>query len=273
MALAVAEKGPSSLALRTFSALVMAPLAAGAILLGWPYFDILVAAGCAVLAWEWDRLCGGRFQLAGWLLLGVVLASVAVAGLGLEPQALLLACLGALLIQRVAEAQGGASPLWQAAGSLYFSVPAIALLWLRDAFGAPLVLWLFLAVWATDIAAFAAGRLIGGPHLAPRLSPNKTWAGLAGGMIGAAAVGALLARGTGADGVGVVAGLSALLAVVAQAGDLAESAVKRHFKVKDASGLIPGHGGLLDRVDGLLAAAPAVALLQLVTGGSVLAWR
>jgi phosphatidate cytidylyltransferase len=157
---------------------------------------------------------------------------------------------------------------------LYVGVPATALLWLRDvAHGDRLVLWLFIVVWATDIGAYAVGRLVGGPRLAPRLSPHKTWAGLGGGIAAAAAAGAAAARGFASADAAILTVLSAVLAVVAQIGDLVESAVKRHFKVKDMSSLIPGHGGLFDRVDGLLAAAPAVALVQLIWGGSVLAWR
>ena len=268
---AVAERG--SLVLRTVSALVLAPIAVGAILLGRPAFDLLVAAGSGVLAWEWDRLCGeGRFGRTGVALLAVVLATVLASTLGLPGAALVIASVGAILIDRLA--QGSPHRHWRAAGALYLGLPAIALLWLRgEADGEKIALWLFFVVWATDIGAYAAGRLIGGPHLAPRLSPNKTWAGLGGGIAAAAAAGAAVGRGLASADVGVLAALSAALAIVAQAGDLTESAIKRRFRVKDMSGLIPGHGGLFDRVDGLLAAAPAAALVQLLWGGSVLAWR
>ena len=264
-----------SLALRTLSALVLAPIAVGAILLDRPAFDLLVAAGAGVLVWEWDGLCGeGRFGRTGVALLAVVLATVLAVSLGFAASACALALAGAFLVDRLAVAQGSPTPRWRGAGALYLGVPAIALLWLRDdANGEKVVLWLFIVVWATDIGAYAAGRLIGGPHLAPRLSPHKTWAGLGGGIAAAAAAGAAVARGLASADAGVLTALSAALAVVAQLGDLTESAIKRHFNVKDVSGLIPGHGGLFDRVDGLLAAAPAVALVQLLWGGSVLAWR
>lgn len=274
MAPAVADKGLSSLTLRTLSALIMAPIAAEAVLLGWPYLDLLVAAGCAVLAWEWCRLCGsGRLGLVGWTLLGAVLASIVVASLGHEFEALVLALLGALLVHWIALTQAAANAIWLAAGTPYLALPAVALLWLRTESGAYVVLWLFLVVWATDMGAYTVGRLIGGPHLAPRLSPNKTWAGLVGGVATAAGTGALLGRAMGVSGLGFLVGLSAAIAIVAQIGDLIESAFKRHFNVKDTSGLIPGHGGLLDRVDGLLAAVPAAALIQLASGGSILSWR
>lgn len=270
---AVAER--DSLALRAASALVLALIAVGATLLGGPAFDLLVAAGAGVLVWEWDRLCGeGRFGLAGVALLAAALATVLAASLGLTASAVAMVLGGALVVDRLAAALGSPHPHWRGAGALYVGLPAIALLWLRDeAHGERLVLWLFIVVWATDIGAYAVGRLVGGPHLAPRLSPHKTWAGLGGGIVAAAVAGAAVARGLASADAGVLTALSAALAVVAQLGDLAESAIKRHFSVKDMSGLIPGHGGLFDRVDGLLAAAPAVALVQLLWGGSVLAWR
>lgn len=270
----VAEATLGGLTLRILSALALAPIAVAAILLGWPYFELLVALGGGVLAWEWDRLCGGgRFGPSGWLLVAIVLASIASASLDLSWLALAVTALGALLVHGVADAKKLPNPVWQALGALYLGIPSIALLWLRTESGAFAVLWLFLAVWATDIGAYTVGRLAGGPRLAPRLSPNKTWAGLAGGVLAAAAVGALFARDFGVSRPGLLAGLGAAVALVAQAGDLTESAVKRHFKVKDTSALIPGHGGLFDRVDGLLAAAPALALVELLSGGSIPAWR
>jgi len=139
------------------------------------------------------------------------------------------------------------------------------------------VLWLVALVIATDIGAYFAGRLIGGPKLMPRISPKKTWAGRVGGMAAAACIGALattlVAGDEGRAPVMAVALLSALLAVVAQTGDLAESAVKRNFNVKDSGTLIPGHGGLFDRLDGFLITLPALALLVALTGMSVLQWQ
>jgi len=145
--------------------------------------------------------------------------------------------------------------------------------------GFALVLAPLLLVWATDIGAYAIGRRLGGPLLWPRWSPRKTWAGLIGGAGCAALAGWGTARALmyidplGISSVLPLVLVSAGLAIVEQFGDLAESVAKRRFGVKDSSGLIPGHGGLLDRLDGLLAVVPAVALLTLIGGGSVVTWR
>jgi phosphatidate cytidylyltransferase len=271
---AVAESRRGDFALRVVSALVMAPVAAVAILRGGAYFDALIALGGAVLAWEWDRLCGGgRFRNSGWVLLATVLGSVVAASLRGMAGAFLVLALGSCLVYGAATIAKLPNRFWRVGGVAYIGVPAVSLIWLRLNWGPDIVMWLFLVVWATDIGAYVVGRLVGGPRLAPMLSPNKTWAGFAGGLAAASAAGALFARGFTVSSPGIVAALCLPVSLVSQGGDLLESAIKRHFKVKDASTLIPGHGGLLDRVDSLLAAAPFVALMQLASGGEVLAWR
>ena len=163
---------------------------------------------------------------------------------------------------------------WLGAGLIYITVPCWALLDLRadPAHGQETLLWLFAVVWAADIGAYAFGRLIGGARLAPVISPNKTWAGLIGGIGMAGAAGGVTAIILGTAGLFTLAGWSAAVGAVSQAGDLAESWVKRHFGVKDTGAILPGHGGLFDRVDGLLAAAVAVALIEASAKGSILTW-
>ena len=128
-------------------------------------------------------------------------------------------------------------------------------------------MWTLLVVWATDVGGYFAGKGIGGPRLAPRLSPKKTWAGLVGGMVLAIGAASLFADFVSLASLELLAPAAAVLAVWSQVGDITESAVKRYFEAKDSGSLIPGHGGLLDRVDGLVFVAPAVALfLALYTG-------
>ena len=163
---------------------------------------------------------------------------------------------------------------WLVAGLIYIAVPCWALLDLRadPAHGQETLLWLFAVVWAADTGAYAFGRLIGGARLAPVISPNKTWSGLIGGIGMAGAAGGVTALFLGTAGLFTLAGWSAAIGAVSQAGDLAESWVKRHFGVKDTGAILPGHGGLFDRVDGLLAAAVAVALIKASTKSSILTW-
>jgi phosphatidate cytidylyltransferase len=162
---------------------------------------------------------------------------------------------------------------WTLAGIAYIGLPVVALIWLREQDqGRTTAFWLFIVVWATDIAAYAVGRVVGGWRLMPKVSPNKTWAGLVGGIAGAALAGAILGVALDSNA-WLLALAAAALALVAQGGDLLESAIKRHFGAKDSSKLIPGHGGLLDRIDGLMTAAPAAALMCLVAGEGIAAWR
>lgn len=153
--------------------------------------------------------------------------------------------------------------LWKVAGFFYALVPALALLWVRDRAdsGLEVIFWIFIVTWATDIGAYAAGKTIGGPKMAPRVSPNKTIAGLVGGMMAAGLLGALWAEYAGL-GAGYY-WIGAPLAAAAQAGDLFESWMKRRAGVKDSGNILPGHGGLFDRVDGLMVVAVLTAALLL----------
>ncbi|MGQ0664340.1 MAG: phosphatidate cytidylyltransferase [Pseudomonadota bacterium] len=265
------------LAWRVASALILAAVAVAALSAGVMAFAALVAAGAAVLAWEWTRLCGvGRFGVAGAAQAATVVAVAGSAMIGRPDVAAGLIGLGTAVVYAAARRGGFLRPAWVAAGTIYIGLPTVALLWLRgDAeAGRAMVLWLLVTVWATDIGAYFAGRMVGGRRLAPRLSPNKTWAGLMGAVAAASLVGVAVARlDPASPGAALLAAAGATMALVAQAGDLGESWIKRRFGVKDASHLIPGHGGLFDRVDGLVAAASMLAVWQWTSGGLGLSWR
>jgi phosphatidate cytidylyltransferase len=261
---------------RVLSALILAPVALGAAYFGRPAWDGLVAVMGAFMAWEWARLCGGgRLSRVGAVSMAITPAAVAVAALAGVIPALIIVGAGVVLIGVGASLEGARNPVWPAVGVAYVGVPCLAMAWLRarPEDGLATLLWVLALVWATDSGAYIAGRGLGGPKLAPRISPNKTWAGLIGGMIAAAGVGLVAAFLVSDVAAWIAALLSAALAVVEQAGDLFESAVKRHFGVKDSSRLIPGHGGVLDRVDGLLAVSLAVAGLSWAAGHTILIWR
>ena len=158
---------------------------------------------------------------------------------------------------------GVARALWRLGGMIYCALAAAALIWLRE-MGLLAVMLVVGAVIATDTCAYFAGRTFGGPKIAPRVSPSKTWTGLIGGMVGAAAFASLFAsRDVPAI---IVAGGGAGIALIAQAGDFFESWMKRRGRVKDSGKLIPGHGGLFDRVDGLLSVSFVIGLFFLISG-------
>jgi phosphatidate cytidylyltransferase len=160
-------------------------------------------------------------------------------------------------------------------GLAYVMLAGAAVLWLRNdpVAGRADVLFLLLTVWAGDVGAYLFGRWLGGPRLAPQVSPSKTWSGAAGGLLTAIATGLLAAHFLSHPATWRAALIAAALGVVAQAGDLMESFVKRQLEVKDSGHLIPGHGGLLDRLDGVLAAAPVATLLALIVGRGVVLWQ
>jgi phosphatidate cytidylyltransferase len=253
----------------------MIPVALAVVWYGAPWISALAAVAAAIMAWEWGRLVGRSTRLLDDLLLAAVAAvPVLVGGLVAAWLGLLVGLATILLQHRLARGRN-VQPAWTLSGLAWIIAPCIGFVWLRDApiGGAATVFWLLAVVWAIDTAAYAAGRTIGGPKLAPRISPKKTWAGLIGGLVAATIVGAVAALIVGSDRPWQTALLSGALAIVEQIGDMAESYAKRRFGAKDSGSLIPGHGGLLDRLDGMLAVVLAVVVLSLVTGGSVLTWR
>jgi phosphatidate cytidylyltransferase len=225
---------------------------------------LLVIASCVIVAWEWGRLVRDKsFDLIAIIEAVGVTALVVLATLGRPDLALigLAASVAAIGFVGLTSSKLG----WSIAGLTYAALPAWALVWIRSdpGFGAIAVLYLFAIAWTTDTASYAAGRLIGGPRLAPHISPRKTWSGFIIGALAPALVGYVFALALEGARPLRLAAVSVALALACQTGDLLESAVKRRFGTKDMSKLIPGHGGLLDRIDGLLAAAVLAGLIAL----------
>jgi phosphatidate cytidylyltransferase len=269
--LALAESG--RFRLRLLSALVLAPPVLAAAWLGGNFLAVVVILAAAGMGWEWGRLTGCHNAIATALVLATSVPSLAMA-FSAGRTAVVLAFAGAAAIWAASHAMPSATRGWAALGTVWIALPCVACLWLAGeaGVGRAAILWLFATVWASDSGAYAAGRALGGPRLAPRLSPNKTWAGVAGGLIAAGLVGWAAAGLTGAPAL-VVAPAGIAIGLAAQVGDLVESLAKRRFGVKDSGSLIPGHGGLLDRLDGMMTAAALQGLLTVIAGASPLAWR
>ena len=248
---------------RTLSALVLGPIFLLDLYAGGLWAEWLFAIIAVLMALEYTSIvhAGDKRQFAFHALAGLAAAMLAPGGWLLATITIIVV---ASIMSVMMRGRDGVVPIgwWATTGVAYVAVPTMALALLRNDAdrGWDALLWLALVVWSTDIGAYFAGRSIGGPKLVPRLSPKKTWAGLGGGVAAAAAASWLTCLWIGVPPT-VPALIAALLAIVAQAGDIYESALKRQFNLKDASNLIPGHGGILDRVDGLVAAAVVAAVI------------
>jgi phosphatidate cytidylyltransferase len=267
--------GTRNLVLRVASGIVLAPIAIGGAYVGGWLFLVLCAVAAGAILWEWTVLVTGRSDpnllAPGWAAL---LAALALAGMNEPGAAIGVIAIGAVLagglaVRRSPLASAPPHVAWAAAGVVYAGSALLGpALLRRDAeFGVTAVLFLAATVWITDIFAYFIGSALGGPRLWPRVSPKKTWSGAIGGLAGGVAAGTLVAYASGVGSPGV-AGIALVLSVLAQAGDLFESAVKRHFSAKDASWLIPGHGGVMDRLDGFLVAAVAALLIGILRQGT-----
>jgi phosphatidate cytidylyltransferase len=199
-------------------------------------------------------------SLAGFVL---ILLALGTAFLGGYSFAVFVALASVMIFYEWRRLVAGWGFGWKTAGFVYALLPALSLLWIRDRApqGLELLLWIFIVTWTTDIGAYFAGRAIGGPKLAPRISPNKTIAGLIGGVISAALAGYAWAELTSLSA--ALFWLAPVFALAAQAGDLFESWIKRKAGVKDSGNWLPGHGGALDRLDGLVVVATLTAVVQL----------
>ncbi len=270
----------ADLRIRILSALVLAPVAILILWLGGSSWSVLVAVIGAGVACEWVALCGSTVRAPPGILVPLAVTLAGALAAGAAYRTAMGAVLVGLLATRLAGVLRGGHrvrrPMSLAAGAVYVGLACIALIWLRQdgATGRLNTLFLLVVVWASDVGAYAFGRMLGGPKLAPRISPAKTWAGAGGGLIAAIALGyAVAVPLEAADPSWRIAAVAAGLSVAAQIGDLLESAAKRQFGVKDSGRIIPGHGGLLDRLDGFLTAGPAAALLAMVLGRGVVLWQ
>lgn len=257
-----AADGPSNLTLRILSALTLGPIVLAMAYAGDVYFLILTGLIVYLLGLEWSSICTEKMfgfnsavMCAGLvgtvILIGIEQVNFAFYALALT--ALVVAISGGL-------ARQGA---WLACGVIFIGVPFTSLILMRSDVDLDrnFIFWLIAVVWSSDTGAYIFGRLIGGPKLAPTISPKKTWAGFYGGLVCCAAAGAATAIIVDAANIWVLSIFSAVVGLMAQMGDLLESWLKRKFSVKDSGNIIPGHGGLFDRVDGLMTASLLCAVV------------
>jgi len=250
----------SGLRLRLISAMVLAPMALVPVWLGGLiYAGVLAIVGVLAL-FEWGRLTAAEAARQPGLVQIPFLVGALLLGMAGRYDVSAVALLAGVAVAVTVALASRRSPLWAVLAPIYVGVPLVCLLWLRTATGAGVIFFLLALVWASDSAAFVTGKLFKGPKLAPRISPNKTWAGAIGGLVGAALVGAVAAPYVDFSRTGPLVLVALGLSIIGQLGDLAESGVKRHFGAKDSGALIPGHGGLLDRMDSLFFVAPAAVL-------------
>lgn len=264
----------SSLWPRILTSLVLIPSALFAVYAGGWVLALWAGAAGLAMAREWVKIVHGE-AAPGWRLALHAAAIVGSQGLLLAGQRdfamvaiLLMALIGNVYAQRLSERS-----LWTVMGIVFIAVPCLAFSELRmlQPHGLETVVWILCLVWATDSAAYLAGSALGGPKLVPAISPNKTWVGSVSGLAAAIIVGISLASLAGMSPVAGYVAACAAVSVLTQCGDLAESFLKRTFGVKDASDLIPGHGGALDRLDGLIFATVGVAIFVQIAGVSPVA--
>jgi phosphatidate cytidylyltransferase len=265
----------SDLGTRTISALILIPVVLACLWFGGLWFKGFVLLLAGLIAHEWVNIVHPK-NIAQYALHMASALCGAMLPEMYGPFIALLPILGLALISGLMVRFGNAvSSKWSYLGICYVGFPALAFTLLRNDpdFGFIAILWIFLIVWAADILAYFAGRTIGGPKLAPAISPQKTWAGLAGAVAGSTLVSSIFAYTFQLNGIFALAILAGCLAVVEQAGDLFESSFKRFHRVKDSGALIPGHGGVIDRVDGLIAVAVAAAMIGLLHDQGISAAR
>ena len=252
----------SELGKRVASAIVLLVIVLWACWIGGLLFLLVSTLLSAVLYYEWQAMVrvtpfdGTEALLTSGFALVLLSNAVGLLAYGIIG----FLALG-LILELASQGQERADVRWIGLGALYCAIPAIAFPLIRESGGLALTLFLFVIVWVTDIAGYFVGRRFGGPKLLPTVSPKKTWSGAIGGIVGSALLAIVIARFSPQASLTVLLVVALVLSAVSQSGDLFESWVKRRFSVKDSSQLIPGHGGFLDRLDGLIAASVPVALV------------
>ena len=261
----------TELGARIASAAILVAIALVATYLGgWLFAALWLAAGLAMVV-EWAGMARLQPRVPVYILSAIALGASTAAIMGVMPSvAVPVVVLAVASIALAALVKSGR--LWAIAALASATILVLVPPFVRESptLGIVGILWMFAVVWTTDTAAYFTGRRLGGPKLWPRVSPKKTWSGFLGGLLGGTLAGLGVAwiathwSWAAPVGLGSVALLSALSSIVSQGGDLAESALKRHFGVKDSGNLIPGHGGVMDRLDGFWAVAAFVGLILLI---------
>ncbi len=224
---------------------------------------------------EWRQLCNnGKLDFLGHFGVSIVVLIIIAAFIHGARWATVGLGVGILLVWVMAHRHIKNTSVWFVPGVISVGCLGIGLVWLRGSgdSGFLVVLWLMLAIWMTDICALFVGRTLGGPKLAATISPNKTWSGLVGGVLGAALWSGVWSYWTGIGSIFALAIIGGGTAILAQLGDLCVSFVKRRFGAKDTGNIIPGHGGVLDRMDGFIGAVPVVAMSLAITKGDISLW-
>jgi phosphatidate cytidylyltransferase len=261
---AVAEQGPRNLLVRVVAALVLAPLAIAIAYAGeWLWLGLVTLAAIGLYV-EWLMIVGARTPRVMAAGIVTLFGAAVWLGIGRIGATYVFVALGVIVAAMLSPHRRG----WAALGGCYAFAALIASVAVRldQVWGFTALMFVLLIVWVTDIGGYFAGRGIGGPKLWPRVSPKKTWAGAIGGFVASLVIAAgFVAFGLGKTGPLLL--LGAALSIASQLGDLFESAVKRRFGVKDSSHLIPGHGGLMDRLDGFVAAVVMAAIFGFLRGG------
>lgn len=256
----------TELGMRIMSAIVLIVIVLVAAWLGGFVFALVCALLSGLIFYEWQRMVSlTPFDTSEAILTAGFVFLVLLCLLGAPLAGLIVMVAIGIVMEITSHGAEKSDVRWIGLGALYCAIPVFALPVIREQWGFSLLLFVFLVVWITDIAAYFTGRHFGGAKLMPAVSPKKTWSGAIGGLVAAAMIGLLYVWWIDARSPALLVALAVLLSVASQAGDLFESWVKRRYAVKDSGNLIPGHGGFLDRVDGLVAAALVMAVMVLLS--------